>query len=47
MSAVLRNYPSEMPWADPGSSDPLVVYYYKINRKTGEFGEGQQVEWQH
>jgi hypothetical protein len=22
---------------DPGSYDPLVVYYYKINRKTGEF----------
>jgi hypothetical protein len=22
---------------DPGSSDPLVVYYYKIDRKTGEF----------
>ena len=22
---------------DPGSHDPLVVYYYKINRKTGEF----------
>ena len=22
---------------DPGSYDPLVIYYYKINRKTGEF----------
>ncbi len=22
---------------DPGSYDPLVVYYYKINRKTGKF----------
>ena len=22
---------------DPGSYDPLVVYYYKIDRKTGEF----------
>ena len=22
---------------DPGSYDPLVVYYYKLNRKTGEF----------
>jgi hypothetical protein len=22
---------------DPGSYDPLVVYYYKINRKTGQF----------
>ncbi|MBV9268502.1 MAG: VCBS repeat-containing protein, partial [Acidobacteriaceae bacterium] len=22
---------------DPGSYDPLVVYYYKINRETGEF----------
>jgi FG-GAP-like repeat/FG-GAP repeat len=22
---------------DPGSYDPLVLYYYKINRKTGEF----------
>jgi hypothetical protein len=22
---------------DPGSYDPLVIYYYKIDRKTGEF----------
>ncbi len=22
---------------DPGSYDPLVIYYYKINRKTGQF----------
>ena len=22
---------------DPGSYDPLVVYYYKIDRKTGQF----------